>query len=100
LGGQGGNDLLEGGSGADALYGDDGDDLLRGGSGNDFVAGGAGFDIAFFSGPRSSYVITVGNGFTTVTGVDGTDTLVGVERLQFDDVAVAGSAPAADGWVL
>lgn len=95
------DDRLEGGDGADYLWGNGGDDLLTGGAGNDEIDGGFGFDTAVFSGPRSAYVITNSNGTTTVTGPDGTDSLVNIDRLRFSDgfTDVTGQPllPALDG---
>lgn len=101
-----GNDQLDGGLQNDILIGGAGDDLLTGGRGSDWMDGGAGIDVAVFSGARADYVIVTANGVTTLTGPDGqhpgndtvtvvsTDTLVGVERLQFSDqVVVLRGAP-------
>jgi hypothetical protein len=44
-------------------------------------------------------VIETRNGVLTVSGQDGTDTLFGIERLEFAD-GVIGAAPLADGWAL
>jgi hypothetical protein len=76
------NDLIETGAGRDRAAG-------RGG--NDFVLGGDGLDTAVFQGKRSEYVISkAADGTTrvqdTAAGRDGTDTLVGVENLQFANV--------------
>ncbi len=101
MGGQDGDDFLDGGQGRDELFGDAGDDRLVGGAGDDRLDGGAGLDTAIFRGARSGYTITTSNGVTTVSGLDGTDTLFGIERLQFDDEVVTSSAPAGAGavWV-
>ncbi|HET8795391.1 MAG TPA: FG-GAP-like repeat-containing protein, partial [Arthrobacter sp.] len=47
-------------------------------------------DTAVFSGAQAEYDVSTGNGVTTVvhargTGADGTDTLSGIEMLQFSD---------------
>ncbi|UVE16259.1 heme peroxidase [Pseudomonas sp. LS44] len=62
-----------------------------------------GYDTAVFSGQRAEYTISTANGVITVThneldangaivgvgtGIDGVDTLVNVERLQFNDQRV------------
>lgn len=85
-----GDDLLDGGDGADYLNGGDGNDLLAGGAGNDTLVGDTGIDRALYTGTRSDYTLTRNeNGFTVtdqrVTGGDGVDTLVGVERISFAD---------------
>lgn len=83
LNGDAGADRLEGGTGRDTLNGGADDDTLIGGGDNDAIDGGQGTDTAVFTGQRSAYTISTSNGTTTVTGADGTDTLVNVERLQF-----------------
>ena len=79
------NDRLNGGDDGDRLFGQDGDDFLIGGGGNDLIYGDAGNDTAGYTGLRSAYTITVGAGFVTVSGTEGTDTLYGVERIRFGD---------------
>jgi FG-GAP repeat/RTX calcium-binding nonapeptide repeat (4 copies) len=96
--GTGASQTLAGGDFADALSGLGGDDTLHGNGGNDALAGGSGDDTAVFSGARANYSI-VGNsgpaGTTfTVTDLrggspDGTDTLTGIETLQFSDTTIA-----------
>ena len=88
-----GNELdnqITGGTGNDTLNGAGGNDTLAGGVGNDTLNGGVGTaDVAVFSGPAGNYAFSVGGaGLATVTdmvGTDGTDTLNGIERLQFGD---------------
>jgi hypothetical protein len=68
-----------------------GNDRVAGRGGDDFILGGDGTDTAVFRGKRSEYVITKdANGTTrvqdTMPGRDGTDTMVGVENLQFANV--------------
>ena len=84
-----GNDSLSGLAGADTLNGGAGNDTLTGGAGNDSLDGGIGIDTATYSGVRANYVVSVVDGIGTVTSVaDGTDTLSGIERLQFADQLV------------
>lgn len=90
-----GPDVLVGGAGPDKLDAQDGNDRLDGGGGDDQLLGGLGVDTALFHGPRSAY--TIGAGAATVTGPDGTDTPSAVERLQFDDLALAFDAQGAAG---
>ncbi|MDP2764020.1 MAG: calcium-binding protein, partial [Brevundimonas sp.] len=85
LSGDIGDDRLLGGVGDDVLDGGTGRDFLFGQAGNDVLNGGADTDFAIFTGLRSSYVLSTAGGATTVTGPDGTDTLVGVEFLCFTD---------------
>ena len=83
------NDRLDGEMGRDALDGGTGDDTLIGGLGNDIVDGGSGKDTAIFSGFKNDYSILNVDGKLEVKdlnladGNDGTDTLSGVEILQF-----------------
>ncbi|MDM8350763.1 peroxidase family protein, partial [Pseudomonas sp. sp1636] len=56
-------------------------------------AGGFNFDTAYYDGLAADYLITenLANGTFTVNdlvGIDGVDTLIGIERIQFNDVAV------------
>jgi Tol biopolymer transport system component len=90
--GEGGRDRLHGGAGNDLLEGGIGDDRLWGNEGNDRLLGGPGTDEAVYAGARDDYDIRVASGGRVtvrdrggaVDGVDeGTDTLLGVERLRF-----------------
>jgi Ca2+-binding RTX toxin-like protein len=87
------NARMEGGAGNDSITGAAGDDILMGGQGNDALNGGAGRDIGEYSQSLSSYTITqTADGYqvqaNSNTG-DGTDTLVGMEGLQFTDAFVS-----------
>lgn len=81
------------GAGNDQISSGASNDFLIGGAGNDKINGGAGTDVAVFDVKKSSVVITKdASGNVLVqdsTGVDGTDTLTGVERLSFSDVSIA-----------
>jgi hypothetical protein len=108
LGGGPGSDTIYGGDGDDHVIGvqDDGDDFYWGqfgddflyaGGGDDTLNGGDGFDtvgVHFFGGSFSGYTITKNaNGSITLTDNNpsdgdfdtGTDTLINVEAIQFDD---------------
>ena len=97
VGGSGNGSMLIGGAGDDTLVAKDGnttldggagDDLLTSGAGSDVLKGGAGTDIAFYSGASTDYSVNADADTVTVTGLGGTDTLTGVEMLQFSDRAV------------
>lgn len=88
LEGRGGNDFLDGGAGSDTLVGGAGDDRLEGGDGLDF---------ALFAGPVAAYTVQAGALGTTVSGPEGTDLLSGIERLVFDDLALALDLDGAAG---
>jgi Ca2+-binding RTX toxin-like protein len=90
--GSAGNDGMLGYAGDDSISAGAGNDWLNGGAGNDKLDGGAGIDTAAYSGNRSAYTITHTSAGFTVTdtrGIDGTDTITGVERLVFGDKTIA-----------
>ena len=93
LDGRGGDDFLYGGGGNDILLGSEGDDFLQGDQGNDRLDGGAGLDTAKFSGERADYRLTLNPGRIDVTdwltGRDGRDELIDVERIAFSDGTLA-----------
>lgn len=66
-----------------------GDDRLEGGAGNDRLIGGDGIDTAVFSGLRSGYSVRrEGKEWIVedlVAARDGTDRLIGIERVEFAD---------------
>ena len=88
-----GNDSVVGSNNSDTLYGDAGNDTLAGGAGNDAIDGGSGVDTATHSSrSKSNYTVSQSGStyiVTDKTGVDGTDTLTNIERIQFSDMTVA-----------
>ncbi|MBL0936738.1 MAG: heme peroxidase, partial [Rhizobiaceae bacterium] len=108
--GRGGNDILNGGLGDDTLIGGAGGaDVLNGGEGDDVLDGGAGAnDVAEYAGPVTDFNFARdGAGRIVVTdlnalnGSEGSDTLIGIERLAFQGQAgtiVAGSN-ASDTYI-
>uniref|UniRef100_UPI00130068A9 type I secretion C-terminal target domain-containing protein n=1 Tax=Salinicola halimionae TaxID=1949081 RepID=UPI00130068A9 len=70
-----GNDTLNGGDGNDLLRGGAGDDTLNGGAGNDLLIDGNGADT-FNGGAGDDLMVTSGNGFASIEGGDGFDTLL------------------------
>lgn len=100
-----GNDLLAGRAGNDVLQGGAGSDTLSGGRGDDTLDGGAGLDVAVYQGSHSGYAVSVtaeGNlqvrDKDATDGLDGKDTLTGVEGVRFADgvsFAVSGTPPLA-----
>lgn len=87
-----GNDHIVGNAVANSISGGAGNDVLRGGAGNDSIDGGAGTDAAVFAGARAGFTLTQTSAGLVVTdnsGAEGSDTLAGVERLVFDDGALA-----------
>ena len=94
-------DSLTGNGGDDILFAGSGNDLLVGGAGNDTLTGNDGIDTAQYFGTRGNYQITRHPGSVyTVHDLrsgspDGTDTLFGIEKLQFSD-SVFGGTVASD----
>jgi len=80
------DDVLAGGAGGDRLRGLAGDDLLQGNAGDDVLDGGEGNDTAVLSGAMDEYTVTLspeGMEIAHRAGLDGTDSLIGIERLSF-----------------
>jgi hypothetical protein len=96
VGGEG-KDVLNGTIAADTLMGGNGKDLLFGDLGDDTLDGGNGVDTAVYVGDRSGYTITHTSTGFTVSGPEGTDTLVDVERVTFADVNLALDIQGAAG---
>ncbi len=78
-----------GGGGSDGLIGNDLGNWLLGGAGNDTLVGLLGFDFAQDLGNLGSYLVGRNGATITVSGADGADTLSGIERAQFADLALA-----------
>lgn len=83
-----GPDIVYGSPGDDVIYLHDGNDVAGGVGGDDIIHGGAGRDYATYRISSSQAKIThQGDAVIVkdVTGKDGTDTLLGIERLSFAD---------------
>ncbi len=81
--------LIVGTDGTDNLTGTAGNDSLNGLGGDDFLDGGAGADTAVYSGSSSAFGInTTASGFS-VSGPEGNDTLINMERFDFQDKNLA-----------
>lgn len=80
---------FEGTSSPDTLTGNYLDNLFAGKDGDDTLIGGGGLDTAVYTGNYADYTITYNsNGSVTVTdnlGIQGSDTLWGIENLFFYD---------------
>ena len=91
-----GVNLIDALAGADSVVGSDSADSITGGLGNDSLDGGLGIDTANFAGTYASYAVTVvGNSLQvldlapTVSGDDGTDTLLNFEYIKFSDALIS-----------
>ena len=81
--GMGGNDSIKAGAGNDTLVGGEGSDTLMGEAGNDRIEGGDGIDYAVYLSTPGTFSLTrdeASGALTVTTALEGTDTLVGVER--------------------
>ena len=80
-----------GGLGNDSLLGNLANNVLRGNRGDEILDGNTGIDTAVFSGSRAGYELTIGAKIQVVdkSGLEGTDNLTKIERLQFTDKSVA-----------
>jgi hypothetical protein len=70
------------------ITGTSGNDTLKPGAGNNAVDGGAGTDTVVYAGSHTNYTVAQeawGYGITDKTGNNGHDSLINVERVQFDD---------------
>ncbi|WP_334187490.1 Ig-like domain-containing protein, partial [Noviherbaspirillum sp.] len=86
------DEMLTGGTGDDTISGNAGNDSLVGSAGNDKLDGGEGLDSAIYTASRTNFVVTKTATGVTVSdssGVEGTDTLVNIERIRFTDQSVA-----------
>ena len=99
-----GDDLISGSSGNEYLKGYGGNDSLRGYAGNDTIDGGSGIDSAVFSGNSANYTITKVSGSSSYTvkdnvGSEGTDTLINIERIQFENTVIAFDTSGSAGQI-
>ncbi|MCC1495059.1 calcium-binding protein [Cognatishimia sp. F0-27] len=97
LSGAGGNDRLVGDGRANALHGDGGNDTLIGGAGDDTLTGGAGTDLAIIGAPRATATVRMITGGVEIRSAEGTDRLIGIERIQFSDQIMAPDTLVSDG---
>lgn len=82
------DDVINAFSGSDQVSGAGGNDVLKGGTGNDTLDGGAGIDTASYSGYRASYTVQRTLTGWSVEAAEGNDSLTGIEKLQFADMAL------------
>jgi hypothetical protein len=87
-----GNDHISGNEVANLLMGGAGNDVLQGGAGDDRLEGGDGIDTVAYAGARAGYTIEKNQNTVFVkdlSGKEGLDVVLGVERIVFSDGAVA-----------
>ncbi len=77
------------GSNNAGISGNDLDNTLRGNEGDNVLDGGAGADTAIYCSGQSEYTVTTDGPATTVSGPDGTDTLINIETIAFIDASTA-----------
>ncbi|PCJ04301.1 MAG: hypothetical protein COB16_19090 [Rhodobacteraceae bacterium] len=84
-----GNNIIYGGDGNDTIQTGDGDDRIWGGQGNDKISAGDGYDIAYYAGSFSDYILERSSSRVEITSVDsqvsdaGSDQLSGFEAIYF-----------------
>lgn len=118
LDGRAGNDTLDGSKYSDSLYGGDGNDRIAakagadfvfGGTGGDVIAaladgdtidGGAGVDTVNYNGLTRAYTSTHGNFAATVGQTGTTDTISGVEKINFRDATLTFDADSNAAFVM
>jgi hypothetical protein len=84
-------------SGADTIIGNSYGNMLKGYGGDDFIDGKGGLDHVFYDGQRAKYSIGKLDSGLKVSGLEGVDTLAGIERLHFADASVAFDVDGAAG---
>ncbi|NRF65860.1 calcium-binding protein [Aquincola sp. S2] len=92
LPGTAGEDIMTGGPHSESIAVLAGNDYVLGSSGNDSISGGTGIDTAVYPLARIAYTLRMtapGEYQVEKPAAAGTDSLVGVERLQFSDMHLA-----------
>lgn len=83
--GTNGPDQLVGTNADNTIEAGDGNDRLNGLLGNDLLNGGTGIDTAIYSGNSSAFIIDSTKDGISISGQEGSDTLINTERLDFQD---------------
>ena len=81
--------LVLSGSSAISASGNDADNRLTGNAANNTLNGNGGIDTAIFSGTRAQYTLTASGAGWMLVGIDGSDTLYGMEFAQFADQTIS-----------
>ena len=77
--------------GNERAFADLGNDTIKGGAGNDTIDGGQGYDLSLYKNVSNKYKLLptqTGWSVSDSLGVDGTDTVTNIEKLQFTDRSV------------
>ncbi len=84
------DDVLDGTSNSDIIQALAGNDIINGSSGNDSIDGDEGDDVVVYNGVRNDFQhdLMADSTVTVVKPGGGTDTVVEVERIEFDDGAL------------
>jgi hypothetical protein len=73
-----------------SILGTNASDILQSTSVNETIDGGAGTDTAVFNATRAASTLSkISTGWTLTSAIDGTDTLINIERLKFSDKTIA-----------
>ncbi|MES2346406.1 MAG: DUF4214 domain-containing protein [Pseudomonadota bacterium] len=83
-----GGSIIYGNNAGNTITGGAGADQIYEGTGSDTINGGAGIDTVVFARSFASYQLSGNLTTLTVTG-DGSDTLTGIETLQFSDRTIS-----------
>lgn len=67
------------------LIGNDQNNLLSGNTGDNLIDGLGGDDTIIYAGIISDYNISINDDSVQIIGIDGTDTLINIEHIQFTD---------------
>lgn len=89
IAGTDGPDNLVGTAENDTILALGGNDTLNGLIGDDLLDGGTGMDTAIYGGNSTAYAITRTPSGFSVTGAEGNDTLIAIERFDFQDKNLA-----------
>ncbi len=85
-----GDDLIIGLGNGNTISGSDGDDAIISAGGSNLIDGGAGDDTVVYTGVKADYTLaTTDNGAMSVTSEKGSDIVMNVESLSFQDGSVA-----------
>ncbi len=87
--GTNGPDQLVGTNADNTIEASDGNDRLNGLLGNDLLNGGTGIDTAIYSDNSSAYTINSTKDGISISGPEGSDTLINTERLDFQNKNLA-----------